>query len=276
MPLSDERDYVRVCYYGNPGTGKTTDVAHGAKLGRLLALLSENGMHRRPLVKLDVPTDLIEPQRVVDFESMREAIYRVRTDLHQEPESWAAIAFDSVTELTKIWLQEIVDAKYAKDVKLAEARGEAPDQKNRYFVSRDYYGQTTQQWRRVLRDIADLECHVAFTAHTRRDVDEDDGTVRYGPDLPPAMQADLMGHVSMLIHTKEVGMYDDGRTVLVGYSHNFGKYLTKDRLSALPRALAFPTLDRVVAYVEGDLTLDSDPVQKEFISWATALNEKKD
>lgn len=276
MPLSDERDFVRVCYYGNPGSGKTTNVAHGAKLGRVLALLSENGMHRRPLAKLEVPTDQIEPHREVSFDSMLEAIYRVRTDLYDEPGSWSAIVFDSVTELTRVWLESIVDAKYDKERKVAEARGEAPDDDKRYFVSRDYYGQTTQQWQRVLRNVADLDCHIAFTAHTRRDVDEDDGTVRYGPDLPPAMQANLMGHVGILIHTKEMGAYDDGQTVLVGYSHNFGKYITKDRLAALPRALVFPTLDRVVAYVEGDLTVDTDPVQQKFIKWATARNKKKD
>lgn len=276
MSLSDEQDFVRVCYYGNPGSGKTTDVAYAAKLGPVLALLSENGMHRKPLAKLGVPTDLIDPFRNVDYDAMRERIYRVRTDLHDEPGSWAAIALDSATELTRVWLGSIVDGVYENAQRLAAARGEAPDDKKRYFVSRDYYGQITQQWQRILRDVADLPCHVAFTAHVRRDVDEDDGMVRYGPDLPPATQANLMGHVGILIHTKEAGTFDDGRTVLVGYTHNSGKFITKDRLHSLPRVLAFPTLDRVIAYVEGDLTEDNDPVQQELMDWDKARKSNND
>lgn len=274
MPLSDEQDFLRVCYYGNPGSGKTTAVASGARLGRVLALLSENGMHRKPLEDLGIPTALIEPVRKVDFDSMRESIYKIRTDLYDEPGSWSAIVLDSATELTRVWLESIVDGKYQEVERTAAARGESPDPKNRFFVSRDYYGQTTQQWQRILRDVADLPCHVAFTAHVRRDVDEDDGMVRYGPDLPPAMQANLMGHVGVLIHTKEAGAFADGRTVLVGYTHNSGKFVTKDRLNSLPRVLAFPTLDRVIGYVEGDLTEDNDPVQQELLDWDKARKAK--
>lgn len=266
MPLNSERDFVRICYYGNPGCGKTTAVAHAAKLGRVAALLTENGMHSRPLTRLNVPTDQIEPIRAVEFKDIREALYRVRVDLHDDADAWSGVVFDSATELARVWLESIVDAKYDKDRKLAEAKGQEYDG-NRFFVSRDYYGQITQQWQRVLRDLSDLQCHAAFTAHVRRDVDEDDGSVRYGPDLPPAMQANLMGQVSMLIYMKEAGTYPDGRTVRIGYSHNSGKFTTKDRLAALPRALAFPTLDRVVSYVDGELTEENDPVQQEFLSW---------
>jgi hypothetical protein len=43
--------------------------------------------------------------------------------------------------------------------------------------------------------------------------------------------------------------------------HGSARYRAKDRFGVLPRVLAEPQFDRVVEYVQGKLTEDTDPLQ---------------
>lgn len=261
--LGDERKRVTVAYYGDPGSGKSTNIASGAKLGRSLIVAAENGLKPTPLRNLGIPVDRIVPLRNAGNEEMTEAIWMVRKDLADNPDSWASLGFDSVTEMIKVLLGRVVDSNYEKERAKADRRGEEYD-KSPYFVSRDYYGQVTEMFRRLLRGTADLGVHVSFSSHVRRDVDEDDGTVKYGPALPPAAQSELIGFVDVLMLTRRLGEYEDGSPIHVGISGGGGKYLTKDRLGVLPRVMADPTLDRIVQYDAGDLVEENDPVQQKY------------
>lgn len=261
--LGDERKRVTVAYYGDPGSGKSTNIASGAKLGRSLIVAAENGLKPTPLRNLGIPVDRIVPLRNAGNEEMTEAIWMVRKDLADNPDSWASLGFDSVTEMIKVLLGRVVDSNYEKERAKADRRGEEYD-KSPYFVSRDYYGQVTEMFRRLLRGTADLGVHVSFSSHVRRDVDEDDGTVKYGPALPPAAQSELTGFVDVLMLTRRLGEYEDGSPIHVGISGGGGKYLTKDRLGVLPRVMADPTLDRIVQYDAGDLVEENDPVQQKY------------
>lgn len=270
--LDDGDDFVRVCYYGEPGSGKTTAVAGAAHLGRVLVANVEEGLYAAPLRKLGIPVKNVIPQSNTSFDSLLKLAEVLRSDLADRADSWAALAVDTCTELADQWLANEVDLRVSKERRKAEAQGEEYTKKE-FNAERDDYGVITQQFRRVLRAYADLPLHVAYTAHVRRDVDEDDGTVRYGPDIFPKMQAALMGHVSILIWTRVVGEYEDGRPIHVGQTRGTGKYKSKDRLNALPRTLVAPSLERVVGYVNGELEETSDPLQKEFLDWKTSQIE---
>lgn len=270
--LDDGDDFVRVCYYGEPGSGKTTAVAGAAHLGRVLVANVEEGLYAAPLRKLGIPVKNVIPQSNTRFDSLLKLAEVLRSDLADRADSWAALAVDTCTELADQWLANEVDLRVSKERRKVEAQGEEYTKKE-FNAERDDYGVITQQFRRVLRAYADLPLHVAYTAHVRRDVDEDDGTVRYGPDIFPKMQAALMGHVSILIWTRVVGEYEDGRPIHVGQTRGTGKYKSKDRLNALPRTLVAPSLERVVGYVNGELEETSDPLQKEFLDWKTSQIE---
>lgn len=270
--LDDGDDFVRVCYYGEPGSGKTTAVAGAAHLGRVLVANVEEGLYAAPLRKLGIPVKNVIPQSNTGFDSLLKLAEVLRSDLADRADSWAALAVDTCTELADQWLANEVDLRVSKERRKVEAQGEEYTKKE-FNAERDDYGVITQQFRRVLRAYADLPLHVAYTAHVRRDVDEDDGTVRYGPDIFPKMQAALMGHVSILIWTRVVGEYEDGRPIHVGQTRGTGKYKSKDRLNALPRTLVAPSLERVVGYVNGELEETSDPLQKEFLDWKTSQTE---
>lgn len=272
--LDDERKRVTVAYYGDPGSGKSTNIASGARLGRTLVVAAEDGLKPRPLRNLGVPVEKIVPVRNAGNDELTEAIWMLRSDLDSNPDSWAALGFDSVTEMIKALLAQVVDTNYEKERARADRRGEEYD-KSPYFVSRDYYGQVTEMFRRVLRGTADLPLNVAFSAHVRRDVDEDDGTVKYGPALPPAAQSELIGFVDVLMLTRRLGEYADGTPIHVGISGGGGKYQTKDRLGVLPRVMADPTLDRIVAYNNGELTEETDPVQMVYRTHVQKIRDER-
>lgn len=270
--LEDDDSFVRVCYYGDPGTGKTSDIAGAANLGRVAVGVAEEGLYAKPLRKLGVPVENIVPFRAMDFDALMGLAEELRADLDTDPKAWAAFSIDTMTELANRWLSTEVDRRIAKEMRKISPMEEY--QKRPFNAERDDYGVITQQALRVLRAFADLPLHVAYTAHVRRDVDEDTGSVAYGPDVPPKMQAHLLGHVSILVWTRVVGEYEDGRPIHVGQTRGTGKYKSKDRLNALPRTMVNPSLDRVVGYVNGELEEDSDPLQKEFLDWKTVQAEK--
>jgi hypothetical protein len=274
--LDEGDDFVRVAMYGDPGSGKTTAVAGAARLGPVAVAAAEEGLYARPLKKLGIPVDKVVPFRNTSFDGLIGLAEALRDDLDTKSDAWAAFALDTVTELASQWVSAEVDRRIAKEMRNISSMEEY--KKKPFNTERDDYGVATQQFRRVLRAFADLPLHVAYTAHVRRDVDEDSGMVAYGPSLFPAMQADLMGHVSILIWTRVAGEYDDGRPIHVGQTRNTGKYKSKDRLNALPRTMVNPSLDRVVGYVNGELEEDSDPLQKEFLDWkaSQAENSKKE
>lgn len=273
--LDEGDDFVRICYYGDPGSGKTSAIAGGAHLGLTKVAAAEEGLYAAPLRKLGIPVKNIIPTVHTGYENLMKGAEVLREELHDEPGAWAAWGLDTVTELADQWLADVVDERVDKQVRRAQAAGE-DFTKKLFGAERDDYGVITQQFRRVLRAYADLPLHVAYTAHVRRDVDEDSGTVAYGPDLFPKMQAALMGHVSILVWTRRVGEFEDGRPIHVGQTSGTGKYKSKDRLNALPRTLVSPSLDRVVGYIRGELDEKTDPVQLEFQEWKSDNREKKE
>lgn len=271
--LIDERNRVTVAYYGDPGSGKTTNLATGANLGRTLVIAAEDGLKVTPLRNFGIKVDQIVPSRNISYDSITEAIMMVRSDTADNPDSWSTLAFDSMTEMAKSLVGRIVDDNYESARAKAERRGEVYDQ-SPFFVDRDYYGQMTEMVRRMFRSIADLKVNVAFSAHVRRDVDEDDGTVKYGPAVSPAVQSELIGFVDVLVHCRRLGEYENGDPIHVGITSGGGKFMTKDRTGVLPRVMADPTLERIVAYNDGTLTEENDPVQMVYRRHVEALRKR--
>lgn len=259
MNLADENEFARICLYGKYGTGKTTAAAHAAKLGPVVYIDSEKRLKGGPLRRMGVPIDRIEPFRTIEHEALDKLIWDVRGRLHDEPGSVAAIALDGVDETTKLLVGQVLSANNEKLLARAEKRGELVEV-NPYQIDIDMWGEMTEQFRLFLRHTKDLECHLVFTSHERR-VQDDDGTVSYGPAATPAVQSDLMSYVDIVGHT-----YVDGGH----YVARFGpgtKYEAKDTFGVLPVVMVDPTVDRIVAYIREELTAESDPLQVGYDAW---------
>jgi hypothetical protein len=262
--LADENEWARICLYGRYGSGKTTAAAAAARLGgQVVHIDAEQRLKAGPLRRppLNIPIDRIEPYREISYKRLRELGWAVKERLHDQPGSVSAVTFDSVTEVTKLLVGQILDSNTAEAIRRAEKRGEEVAV-NPFAIDIDWWGEMTEQFRRILRLYRDLECHLVFTAHERRDVDGDG--VRIGPATTPAVQQDLMGYVDVL----GVTYLDRGQ-----YVARFApgtKHEAKDAFGVLPPVMAQPTVDRIVAYVREELTLDNDPIQQAYNEMVSA------
>jgi hypothetical protein len=229
--LDTQTTFVNLLLYGDPGSGKTTGATGLARAGRLVYVDAENGLKRQPLETLGLPTENIQVYRPATFAGLEELAGELRAELTHDPDAYVGVVLDSLSEIQRALIEE-------------DARG-------RYRLTQGDYGENTQKLRRGLRLYRDLPCHVGFTAHVRRDED-DDGEVHFGPALTPAVAGDLLGLVDVVCHTHAIARLDGQEPDYLGAFRPGRKFVAKDRFGLLPPRLINPTFDRVVAYVEGD------------------------
>lgn len=252
--LSDLREPVNGLYYGDGGTGKTTALAAMANLGRIVAVNAESGLKRRALVRHGINVGNIEvfpgPGERVTFSTVEALWRRLDVELARDPDCYVGVIWDSVTEIYKALLDGVV----AKNILQAARAGRDRDP---FFVERGDYGIMTEQVRSLIRKFRDLPCNFGISALSRREQD-DDGSVIYQPAITPALQNDMIGWMDFVSVTSVAIV--NGEEEYRGLFRPHGKYRGKDRLGATPKWLVDPWFDRVLSYVDDELTIDRDPI----------------
>lgn len=257
-PLTEESEPVNVLYYGDGGTGKTTDIAHMAKLGPVIIINAESGIKTRALRQYDIPLDNIsiypdvEAGEEISFDGLIDLWKNTRAQLVESPGSVVGIGWDSVTEIYQALLLDIVKDAYIR----AQRQGKDRDPS---FIALEDYGVMTQQVRNLVRKFRDLECHFAMSALAKRDQDND-GQVIYQPQVTAKLQNDLIGWMDVVCVTQVVEYPDGGDDEYRGLFRPTGKWRGKDRFKMLPRGIVDPSFDRIVGYIEGDLEAETDPI----------------
>lgn len=255
--LDDDDDFVSVMYYGSYGTGKTTALAKMAELGTVKYIRSDRGIKARPLRRLGVPTERIEPVDQFDPISLERTVDEWRELLSADPSAIAGVVLDTATELVARRIEVYVD----RDWKNARTRAKRDhlelDRLDRYVTGdgREQYKGVTQELRRITRHLSDLPCHLGIAAQVR-----EEGGVQM-PDISPALRGDMIGYVDFVIRLQQEGTWPDGRALVVGYPKPDEYHVGKDRDGVLPSRLADPTFPRLLAYVRGILDKDTDQVQ---------------
>lgn len=271
VTLDDSQDFINACFYGREGSGKTTAAARMANLpgkGKVLFINAEGGLKKIALKKRGVDTANIavwpDPKRGerMDHKSLDALYRRVKGDLDKDPESWTGVVIDSVTDI----YVSILDAVQMKRVNALKNKGADVDED---FVDIADYGTMSKLFRDLMRKFRDLPCHVVFTALERRDVDKDTGKPQYGPAVTPGLQTDLLGYVDFVLMFKAAD--EDGPFRALSRANS--RYRAKDRFDVLPRVVAEPMFDRLVAYLNGDLTEDTDPFQDDLPNKAKAAQD---
>lgn len=264
--LDETEDYVNGLWMGDQGTGKTTDLMRMANLGPIVVISAEGGVKRIALRKVGVDTEQITvlPSKPEDltFNWLEDLYWELAAKLQEDPDYIVGVCWDSLTEIVKVLLRNVVDYQ----LKRAAARGESRiknavpgDILNQSFTDLGDYGVMTDQVRKLLRLYRDLPCHFGVSTLMRRDMD-DDGRVVYNPAVTPAVQTDLVGMVDVIAVKQLVELDDGGEDEYQGLFRPAGKYRGKDRFKQLPKHLVDPHFDRVVGYIVGELNLDNDEV----------------
>ena len=279
VAVDDVVDFTNTLLYGREGSGKTTAAARLANLssglptgkGKVLVINAEGGLKKGPLKKRGVDTDRIvlwpDPRKHerVTHASLDKIHRRVKADLVADPDSWAGVVFDSATEIH----QAILDSVQHKRVTAIQNRGQDVDPD---FVDIADYGTMSKLFRDVLRKFRDLPCHFVVTALERRDMDKDTGKPQYGPAVTPGLQADLLGYVDFVLMCKSED--EDGPFRALTRANS--RYRAKDRFDVLPKIMVDPFLDRVCAYVTGDLEEENDPEQGRYTAKGKDVNKSAD
>lgn len=254
--LSEASEPLNVLWYGDGGMGKTTHLASMAHLGRVLLINAESGVKGSALKRRGIPIENIEiypgPGEELSYAGIEEQWFRVREDLNKDPESWAGVGWDSITEIQ----QTLKDKEVAAAVVRATRKGL---ERSPFVVDQDNWRSINEQCRGLIRKFRDLPCHFGMTALQRREQDGD-GTVVYLPSVTPGIQGDLIGWVDLVCHCSVEVLA--GEEEYRGLFRPHGKYRGKDRFNITPKWIVDPTFDRVLEYVEGELTLDTDDVME--------------
>lgn len=260
VPITDTVEFTNSLFYGREGSGKTTAAARLANIdhpGKVLVINAEGGLKISPLRKRGIDVDKImqwpnpAKHERVTHKSMEKIFFKIKADLEEDPDSWAGVIIDSVTEV----YTSLLDSVQERRVQALINKG--VDNVDTDFVDIADYGVMSKQFRDLMRKFRDLPCHVVFTALERRDVDKDTGKPQYGPDVTPGIQKDLLGYVDFVLMHK--AQDEDGPFRALTKANS--RYRAKDRFDALPKILIEPSVDRMIDYLNEDLTEESDPLQ---------------
>lgn len=269
--LDDVKDYINALFYGNEGGGKTTDVVkmvNSRPNGRVVVINAEGGLKKSALQKRGVDTSRVQvwpkPGQRITRNGI-DALYRkLRADLENDPESWIGVVWDSATDIAQV----LVDDIQKKRVNALKNKGVVNVDENHVDIAD--YGDMAKQFRDLLRKFRDLPCHFAMTALMRRDVDKDTGLPSYGPAVIPSLATDLLGYVDFVLMIKA----EDEDGPFRALTKKSGRYRAKDRFDVLPRVFAEPSMDRIIAYLDGDLTAETDPIQAQITERAKKSQDK--
>lgn len=258
--LSEQTTFVSACLYGPEGTGKTTDALRLTKVckkgQRILLVNAEAGAKVEALRQRGVDVSKVEiwpkPEDGGAAALTYEGLETLAEGLAKEAAKYAGVVWDSGTEITRLILDQVVEEAKVRDQRLGKQRA-------RFQVNLDDHGTASAALRMLLRKFRNLPMHFVITALERRDIDEDTGKVRYGPAMAPAMANDTAGLVDIVGYTmvEEVGNEEIRSARFVPRERR----RAKDRFGLLPAKLADPYMDRIIAYINGDLAKGNDPVQ---------------
>lgn len=269
-PLEDTTDTYNMCFWGREGGGKTTGLATAANIApegsKILVVNAEGGLKLAAMKRRGIDTSKIviypNPERNerLTRAGLDRVYRRVNADLTRDPKSWYMVAWDSVTEVHEAIVGQVSEARVEKARKRIEDAGgvQVLDEADEFFTDRDDYGTMSKMVKDLLRKFRDLPCHFVATALERRDVDEKTSKVTYGPAVTPGLQNALLGYMDLNLYFKQEDEDGPYRALVSGVS----TYRTKDRMGGLPKVIAEPSFERILAYTDGTLVAEEDPLQQ--------------
>lgn len=272
--LSDQDDFMVLVAYGPAGTRKTTSALRVTKAipkGDVLVIAAESGMKKHALAGhgVDVSRVRFWPPRGerVSYEELDRLFYKILDDLEKNPTSWAAVVWDSLTEVIQTLVDRAAEADVARLQEIARMAKKTVEVRPTYEREGSDYQVVTGQFRQLLRKFRSLPCHQIFVAleeDRKESVETDEGRKQkvgiIGPALTPMVRMDVEQHADVIIRMSVTDVAGVG-PVGIGRSSPAEDLRAKDRYNVLPTVVIDPGWERVWAYVTGELKLGADEVQ---------------
>jgi len=202
-----ETHFLKGIIYGRPGSGKT--VMLPTMVGETLILNVEGGL-------LSIRDKLTEGTVKSVAVNTAQDIRNVSMELKTEDHTFKTVAIDSLTEVQKLVMVEIMAGQTDKDVP----------------AMRDWY-KCTEEMRGMIRFFRDLPMHVFFTCLPREDKDEQYGNIISRPSLSGKLADDACGYVDLVLYllVKE----EEGELNRYCLTQPTDRFYAKDRSGKLDR-----------------------------------------
>lgn len=257
--LSLAKEPLSMLMYGKEGSAKTTGALRLSRLGKIVLINAEGGAKTLPLRTQGVVLENIETWPKggdvdhITFDSIEEEVFiPLKIALENDPDSYVGVVIDSFSELSRRLVDKAADAGRQAEI----AKGKTP--RGQFTIDLDDWGTMTTMMRLILRRFRDLGIHLIITALERRDIDKNTSAVTYGPAVGPAIGGDTMGMVDVVVWTQLEQIGPDGVEFYTGTTRARELHRAKDRFGVLPARMIEPSADRVLAYISGELTKQTD------------------
>jgi phage nucleotide-binding protein len=232
-PITDTVQYINMLVYGYPGAGKT-----------VLSGSADGVPDMRPVLVIDVEggtlslrdrypdVDVVRVQSWDDMQKVYDALYSGEHD-------YKTIVLDSLTEIQKFSMYKIMEAVIREDP------GRDPD-----IPSVREWGKSIEQIRKLVRAFRDLPMHTVFTALAKEDKDPKTGVKSEMPSLPGKLAPEVAGFVDIVAFLYVKVVDSEFKRLLLTLGTD--KHVAKDRTDKLPQIMEDPTMETILAHINGE------------------------
>ena len=215
--------------YGDPGVGKT-----------MLAGSADEVPDMSPVLVVDVEggtLSLRDTYPNVDVVRVHKAkeLEKVHLELAKGKTGYKTVILDSLTELQKTMMVEVMDGVVKKD---SDRDPEIPSIRE--------WGKNIEQTRRIVRGFRDLPMHTVFTALAMYDKDDKRNRTRILPSLSGKLASEVAGFVDIVAHYYVKVKNKESMRILL--TEGTEDIVAKDRTNTLPRNVVNPTMGLMWQY----------------------------
>ena len=230
VPVQKRAPFINILIYGDSGVGKTTFAGSCD----------------------DVPD--LRPGIVVDFEGGTESLVRTHPDidqvrvttwkemqkvydeLHRGKHGYSTVILDSLTEIQKFNMYQIMEETIAKRPDLD------PD-----VPSMREWGKNLEQMRRFVRAFRDLPMNTVFTALKKEDKNDKTGMVTTLPSLSGKLAGEVAAFLDIVAYyyVKRIGSGQDAEEKRMLLTAKTETIVAKDRTGKLPMVIEEPSMEKI-------------------------------
>ena len=238
-------EHLKILVYADPGVGKTYFLGTADDDPRLTPALLVDTEGGTLTIRGKKNIDVV---RVRSYEDITKLIKHLRMPDHSKcsHHQWKCIMIDSLTELQKQIMQEILRMEY---VKKPSRDPDIPEMRD--------WGKNAERVRKVVRAFRDLQgYHIIFTLLQREIKDENTGITVVKPGLPGQLADDIAGFIDVvgflqIVRKEETKKEGDKTVKKVIVSRQMvvqpvTRAIAKDRSNVLGDIIENPTLPKML------------------------------
>ena len=246
--VADVAVYLRLLYYGDPGTEKTRFLASAVKhinpqTGEpyrvLIADCNEQGT--LSVRKFDPTKKYLKRVPIKNTLDLEQLFWYLWVRGHKK---WDIVGIDTVTELSWLTMRGVIDEDAASDAS-----------RDILMPHKRDYGKNAETLRMWISNFRNLPMHVIFTAHEIKEDEEDEDSGRW-PDIQKGVRNRLCGAVDIIGRAYHREIRDKMVPCAYFGKHEFWK--TKDRSGELPDEMKRPSLGKVIELIQDSTTLKEE------------------